>query len=271
MAHYLAAGAIGAAADLDGLEDTLRLAVALLGMTAEADVMPASLTELSSRLSGPHGASLQDLLARLTGDQQSAEAHLQQMIALVLARAAAPSQYSRWLATWDPVISGIMAEARGDRDASHLLDQVLGQYLRNPDWAALAGIFQRMRNGARELDVGSLDATDTAIIRRVAAVTTGKDTIPEALWPAMSFSDWLGDIVAAGRGDTSSEQAAREHVAALASHGLTQLSNALRRLLDGERNVRPALGTGDPEPIAEAVVTCVLYHINSHDDGAAPQ
>ena len=166
MTHLLAAGLIRTITNLDDVDDTLLMGRALLANAPAAVVMPRNLTELASRASELPGVELEQLVMKLAGDQPSAETELNRLIADIRASAAQPSNYARWLVSWDPIIAGILAEARGETDASALLDEVLGMYLDNPEWAALARVFGRIRNGERQLDITDLDAAETAVINR---------------------------------------------------------------------------------------------------------
>ena len=263
MAHLLAAGLIRAITDLDDVDDSLAMGRAVLANTPAAVVIPRNLTALASRAGEFPGVELEQLVMKLTGDQGSAEAKLNGLITDVQASAARPSNYARSLATWDPVIAGIIAEAQGETEASHLLDEVLGIYLNNPQWVALARALQRIRNGERQLDVTDLDATETAIINRTAAVSAGRETIPPELWRAMGIAGSLDYIVATARGDIRSKSDALQQTAELANRGLTQLSTALREIIEGKRG--PELATDLTSPTDRAVVMTVLYHISANN------
>jgi tetratricopeptide (TPR) repeat protein len=261
MAHLLAAGLIRAITDLDDVDDSLSMGRAVLANAPAAVVMPRNLTELASRAGEFPGVELEQLVTKLTGDQESAEAKLNRLITDIQASAARPSNYARSLASWDPIIAGIIAEAQGETEASHLLDEVLGIYLNNPQWVALARALQRIRNGEHQLDVTDLDATDTAIINRAAAVFAGRETIPPELWRAMRIAGSLDYIVATARGDLRSKSDALQQTVELASRDLTQLSSALRKIIEGERG--PELAADLTSPMDRAVVMTVLYHISA--------
>ncbi len=263
MAHLLAAGLIRAITDLDDVDDSLSMGRALLANTPAAVVIPRNLTELASRAGEFPGVELEHLVTKLTGDQESAEVRLNRLITDIQASAARPSNYARSLASWDPIIAGIIAEAQGETEASHLLDEVLGIYLNNPQWVALARALQRIRNGERKLDITDLDATDTAIINRAVAVSAGRETIPPELWRAMGIAGPLDYIVATARGDIRSQNDALQQTAELAHRGLTQLSSALRKIIEGERG--PELAAALTSPTDRAVVMTVLYHISANN------
>ena len=232
-------------------------------ITDFADALPRNLTELTSRAGEFPGVNLEQLVTKLTGNQESAEADLNRLITDIQASAAQPSNYARWLVSWDPIIAGIVAEAQGETDVSHLLDEVLGIYLNNPQWVALARAFQQIRNGERQLDITDLDAAETAIINRAVAVFGGRETIPPELWGAMRIGGSLDYIVATARGDIRSKSDALRQTVELANRGLTQLSSALRRIIEGERG--PELAADLTSPVDRAVVATVLYHINAND------
>ena len=259
MAQLLASGLIGTAVGLEKTADVLEQAAALLALNVDSAVVPADLSELCARLGEPIGAELRRLLTKLSGGAASAEGQLIQLITHIRESAARPARYSRWLATWDPVIAGLVAETRGDAEVSALLDHVLAIYLNDPDWVQLARIFGQIRNGERTLDISHLDSTDIVIMKRLGEVSFGRITLPETLWQAMGYGGWLGDIVAAARGEIPVESA-EDHLTELASHGLTQMSEILGRILRGERGSH--LSNALADRAARAVITTVQYHIN---------
>jgi hypothetical protein len=236
---------------------------AVLANAPAAVVIPRNLTELASRAGELPGVQLAQLVIKLAGDQTSAEAELNRLTTDIQASAARPSNYARWLVSWDPIIAGIIAEAQDETDASPMLDEVLGIYLNNPEWAALARAFERVRDGERRLDITDLDAAETTIINRAAAVFAGEETIPTELWRAMRIGGALDYIVATARGDTRSQTTALQQTAELASRGLTQLSSVLQRIIEGERG--PKLAADLTSPIDRAVVMTVLYHISANN------
>lgn len=265
LAHHLAAAVLSTVTGMSGAESSVTGATEDLRADGEATV-PADVAELCRLVDGVPGVRLDQLLARLT-DLQTAENVLRELIARAGAgAAAAPSAATtvRWLAWWDPVISGLAAAAQGNTEAAEAVRGYLTSYEGSADWAALAGALQHVLDGDREREdlATGLDQIDTAIVIRTLSVLAGQASIPAALWPAMSLGFLLGDITAAAEGDQAAVGRARQSLNELAADpDSAGLAAALGQILDGARDpALPATLTGATD---QAVVASVLAHVTA--------
>jgi CHAT domain len=290
LAHHLAAALLrvvtraGSSDDVDDedVADDVVLAAADLGLPSGDTTVPADVAELCSRVSAVPGVDLDRLLAGLVPDRPAVEQALAELTdhasrvadsmaassAPVSATAAAtdavPQAMARWLAEWDAVIAGLVAAAQGNQQAATQVEQYLILFQDSSDWATLAGALRRIQGGDRSQSLtAGLDGIDAAIVGRALSVLSGEASVPAAAaWPAMGLGPLLGDVVAAGHGDTAAAERARQDLPTLtAAPDWAALSHVLDRILGGERG--PGLAAALADATHRAVVVAVLHYIGA--------
>jgi hypothetical protein len=122
-----------------------------------------------------------------SGKDQSALASAADMPEPSLDIWAAPDTVlPRHLASWDPVIAGLIARA-GDEQARAAVEQHLAERMQSAEWARLARTLLTLLdgpNGPGLLD--GLGKIDAAITARALAALRGDVQVPSQLWPAAS-------------------------------------------------------------------------------------
>jgi hypothetical protein len=259
LAHHLASALLRMVTGTPGAEESVTAAAQDLRAGGDRAV-PADVAELCRRAAEVLGVHLDRLLAALTGPD-IAEHALHDLITRARAEAAAPpsaASVARWLTTWDPVIAGIAAAAKGSTEAAAAVRGYLAGYRDSEDWATLAVALQHILEGDRGQDLAAgLDQIDTAVVMRALAVLAGQASVPAMLWPAMWLGRLLGDVVAAAEGDEGAARRARQGLAALTAE--PQLSGALGRIVDGDRD--PSLPATLGDDTQQAVVATVLAYL----------
>ena len=278
FAHHLAAALLNAVTSAQSADD-LVLAAADLGMAGGDTTVPADVAELCRLVSSVPGVYLDWVLAGLAPDQQVVEHVLAELVdharrvadsitaapsaGAAVSADAVPPAMARWLAEWDPVIAGLAAAAQGNQQAATAVEQYLSLLRDSPDWAALAGALRRTQSGDSSQDLtAGLDGIDAAIAARTLSVLSGQASVPAGLWPAIGMGPLLGDVVAAGHGDTAAAERARLDLPTLAAQpDWAALSRVLDRILTGDRD--PGLTATLADATHRAVVATVLHYIGA--------
>jgi tetratricopeptide (TPR) repeat protein len=260
-AHFIAAGLIESLIDSADVEHTLRTAGEVLASSSVASVLPVSLDELCTYIAQISSVDVGKVLGTLVNSSKpAAEEKLRNILSRLRGLISNSLEVHRWMAMWDPFIAGLLAERKGIARASDLLDSALSMYAENVDWQALIYVLSEIRRRAISIRLVSLDEIDKAIIKKCNSVLAGEVHLPDALWPAMGYAGWLADIVAATLGITTSSQDAQHHISEFSARGMENMSQALSRIVRGERSAE--LTEGLQDPVARAVVSTVLYHVN---------
>jgi hypothetical protein len=260
LAHHLAAALL---CSLDGRSEYARhslvsVARDLSAIPADAAV-PASVGELSAAVGDAPGVHLDRLLA----EENDSPAAIEETLAGLLRRARSwadpDTPLPRHFAVWDPVIAGLIAARDGDAEARAAVEEHLAGLAGSADWARLAGVMSAILHGQRSLpdDLGKID---TAIARRALAALDGDSRDPPAqLWPAIVFTGLISNVVTAASGDAATADQLRGQFSRAADDSeLGPLTDALRRILDGDRS--PALARG-LDSVSAAVVLTILFHV----------
>jgi hypothetical protein len=262
LAHHLAAVLIRAIVGSSGIESSVGAAGRDLRVLGEDAALPGDVAGLCRQVAEVPGADLARLLTALTPDPAAAEHAYQELAARVQAAAAAPpAPPSRHLASWDPVISAILAARSGDAQAAAALDSELARYHNSPDWAVLANVLARIRDGDTSPSLlQGLDEIDTAIAARALDALAGNTTIPPELWPAIPARPLISDLVAAATGDGAATDRARQTLTDLAANpGTEQLAAVLARILGGDHDL--TLSAPLTDPTEKAIAATILHHI----------
>jgi hypothetical protein len=268
LVHHLASALLCQVTGISGAEQSVTGAAA--DLRADSPV-PADVAELCRRVGEVPGVHLDQLLAGLT-DPETVEHTLQELIAQARAEAAAPAPAAttdRWLASWEPVISGLAAASQGDAEAALAVREYLAGYRDSEDWAALADALERVLDGDRGQDLSAgLDQIDTAVVTRALEVLAGQASVPTGLWPAMGLGRLLTNIIAAAEGDETAAGQARQALGSLAEEPEhAGLAGVLGQVLDGDRDPGlPGTVTGETE---QAVVATMLALIAAQAGGQA--
>jgi tetratricopeptide (TPR) repeat protein len=264
LAHHLAAALIGAVTGRGDNGGSLKEAAADLRAIGDTAAIPADVAELCRHVAEVPGVRLDRLLATPGRDSQTIQLELDKVIARVRALSAGTDPR---LAAWDPVIAGLIAADHGSATAAALLDEWLATYGKSPDWARLAPVLGRIRDGQRHTDLlAGLDATDAAIVTRTLGALAGHVTIPGALWRAIPIAGLLGLLVAGAHGDAGAAQGARQVLGAFARDpDQIMLAHALTRILDGNND--PGLIGALEDQLDRAVVATVLHYIHEGEPG----
>jgi tetratricopeptide (TPR) repeat protein len=177
-AHRLAAALIyqltGMTYDLAGTERALAAELREDSGTAK---LPTILAEVIQVAEQTDGVRLGELITALQPDQEVAEEALAQILRDAADLPADDAgDVAGHLEQWEPVISALAANSRGDRDAAAQLLQALDEAVKDPDWAALVAVLRRILDGERGGSLlDGLDPIDTAIARAALA----RISIPE--------------------------------------------------------------------------------------------
>jgi len=238
-------------------------------------IVPASVSELSAAVGEVPGVHLDRLLAQLNGDPAAVQGALDALLGQARTWADPDTPLPRHLASWDPVIAGMIAARGGNEQARAAVEQHLAERMGSADWSRLAGTLSAILNGQNGADqdgadqdgagqngaglLDGLDKIDTAIATRALAALSGDDQVPSQLWPAIPFSPLIGRMVSAAWGDqATAAQLAPQLVRMGTDSELAPLAGALRRILQGER--APGLAH-DLDPVSAAVVITILFHV----------
>ena len=259
--HYLTAALIYALAGVYGVDELARLAAFdMRALDADATVI-AGVADLSEQVARVPGVDLDQLLAALAPDRDTAEQTLQQLMSRVRMLVAAPSvAVARYLAAWDPVVAAILAADDGDPQAAAALDDELARF-QDVAGGMLAAALRRVRAGETGPELTSgLGEIGTTIVARALDARNGKVAIPASLWPAMRLGPLLGDIVEGAGGANETASHARQILARMAyDPTLASLARTLDRILDGDRD--PGLADQLGDPVHQAIIMTVLHHI----------
>jgi tetratricopeptide (TPR) repeat protein len=264
LAHHLTTALLRAITGSTGTADPVGAAAHDLQLLGEDAALPSDVAGLCRQVAEVPGADLARLLTALTDGPAVAEQAYQELTARVRATAAAPpAPPSRYLASWDPVIAAILAARGGDTQAAAALDDELARHHDSPDWAALANVLARIRDGDTSPSLlQGLDEIDTAIATRALDALDGKTTIPPELWPAIPARPLIGDLVAAATGDSEATDQARQTLTDLAANpGTGQLAAVLAQILGGDQD--PALPAQLTDPTEKAIAATILHHITT--------
>jgi len=262
FAHHLADALIRDLAGTGDTDESLRSAAADLKVLDIGTPVPADLEDLCRHVAAAPGVHLAGLLGTLAPGPRA-----QQAFKDLTARARdlagdRPILMAGLLASWDPVISAILAAFDGDAEAAAALDQELSRRRDSADWSGLAAALRRVRDGETgpELLTG-LDYVKAKIVTRALDARSGEVLIPAGLWPAMDLSPLLGDMVRGAWGDVEAGGRARHSLGAMAEDPeRAQLANALDSILEGNRAQK--LAAQLTNPMHTAVATTVLRHID---------
>lgn len=269
LAHHLASALLCGITGTEGAQGSVQAAIGDLRAAAGEAALPADVATLCAQAGQVPGVYLDRLLAALTPVPDAADQALRELADQVRKSAVATtrSDLARYLARWDPVIAGLVAAARGDAEAGETARDYLAGYAGSPDWANLATALTRLldhQQGPGPDD--ELDDIDAAILTRAQDALAGRVSVPVQLWPAMGLGPLLGDTTVAARGDGRAAVRARDGLNALAAQpDLAALAAALEQILGGNRD--PALASALGDPTQQAIVACVLEHIDAADPG----
>ena len=266
MAHHLAAALLGT---ITGG----RTVIAVPAVTGDLQEFgataapPAGVEELCERVGEVPGVALDPLLRRLAPDP----AYLRRTLADVIrdarrhvSESADTTAAAVWGAVWEPVLSALVAAARGNTAAAVKLRQHLAALDRlSPQFAPLTAILRRIHDGEQgPALLTGLGPLDVMVAARALKALTGEATIPAELWPAMHLGLALGNLVAAATGHQVRAEGAREILDDFSADPiLAPLASALGEILAGNRD--PGFAAGLHDPTQRAVVTTVLRHIAS--------
>jgi hypothetical protein len=189
------------------------------------------------------GVRLDRLVGQLNADPEAAQRALDGLLAQARALAEGDADISGYLASWDPVIAGIVAAASGDHQAAAAVEQHLTASQDSADWGKLAAALRAVVHGERgDSLLAGLDRIDTAITRRALDALSGEVELPVALWQAIPVTGLIGDMMRAAGGDQDAASQVTDTLTSWDSNsGLSPLAGTLRRILDGDR--APALAT----------------------------
>ena len=260
--HHLADALIRDLAGTGDTDESLRSAALDLKVLDIGTPVPADLEDLCRHVAAVPGVNLAELLRTLAPDPRARQA-LKDLTDRARDMAGdRPILMPGLLASWDPVISAILAAADGDAEAAAALDQELSAWRESADWSGLAAALRRVRDGETgpELLTG-LDYVRAKIVTRALDARSGDVLIPTGLWPAMDLSPLLGDMVRGAWGDAEAAGRARHSLGAMAEDPeRVPLANALDSILEGNRGQK--LATQLTNPMHTAVTTTVLRHID---------
>jgi hypothetical protein len=150
-----------------------------LARLPDGAIVPASVSELSAAAGKVPGVHLDRLLAQLNSDPAAVQGTLDALLGQARTWADPDTPLPRHLASWDPVIAGMIAAQDGDEQARAAVEQHLAERMRSADWARLAGTLSAIlngQNGAGLLD--GLGKIDTAITARALAALGGDVQVP---------------------------------------------------------------------------------------------
>jgi len=223
-------------------------------------VVPATVSDLSASVGEVPGVHLDQLLAELNGDPAAIQEMLDALLGEARTWADPDTPLARHLASWDPVIAGIIAARTGDEQARLAVEQRLAECTGSADWARLAGALSAILHGRRDTSVlEGLSKIDTAIAGRALAALSGEVPVPSQLWPAIPFTGLISRVVNAAYGDrATADQLTPAFIRMGTDSDLAPMGSALRRILDGER--APGLAR-DLDPVSAAVVITILLHL----------
>ena len=259
---HLAGAMIRTLAGLDGVDNSVADAAADLDELGEDVAVPEGTAGLCHEAPDDTGDRLMGLLQALAPEPDRMEEAFDDLLARVRDEAAPGAAYPHWLATWDPVLSAMVAARMGNQQAAAEFDQAIDRHLNHQDWGALAAVLRRVREGDRTLDLRGLDDIDAAIAARAIAARDGKVTIPASLWHAIAAGMWLGRMVSAALGDPDDLAWARQALRDMkASPKGGPLSEVLGEIIDGNRNRGIVRRLDD---VAQRDIgTSVLQHVSS--------
>jgi hypothetical protein len=227
-------------------------------------IVPASASELSGAVGEVPGVHLGPLLTRLSSDPSAIQDALDALLGQARTWADPDTPLPRHLASWDPVIAGVVAARGGNDEARSAVEEHLAERRQSDDWARLADTLTAILDGRQGTELlEGLDKIDTAITKRALAAVDGDGDPPSQLWPAIPFSGLIARMVNAAWGDASTAaELAQSFIRMGTDSELAPLGDALRRILDGER--KPALAR-DLSPVSAAVVITILFHVPPAD------
>lgn len=95
------------------------------------------------------GVYLERLLSRIAAGGGMPQQALDELTGMARAMAACPSALSPYLAGWDPVVAGLVAEARRDGEAAAAVKKYLAQYESSDATPMVVGALRRIGAGER--------------------------------------------------------------------------------------------------------------------------
>jgi hypothetical protein len=276
LPHHLAAALLRSVTGARAADILASAAAAGFDLGVSDATVPADVAELCRQVAAVPGVDLDRLLIRLAPDRPAVEQALTRLAArasrqagslaatasaLAASSVAVPPEMGRWLAEWDGVIAGMAATVLGTIEAADFVDQYLAALEGSSDWATLSAALRSIQKAESRQNLSAgMDQIDTLVLNRALTVLAGKADVPLELWPAMGLGTLLGDMVAAGRGDTAAAGRAGQELPNLAAvPDWAALARALDRILNGERD--PGLSATLSERSHRAAVATVLHYI----------
>ncbi|HEU5472709.1 MAG TPA: CHAT domain-containing protein [Actinophytocola sp.] len=238
-------------------ESLSRLAKGLRAVGA----VPATLDAVQEEIDQFDGLRLGQLLSLYWPNRDNLKRAFANMVDTILASAAKDDlDLVQFLATWDPIISGIVASADGDEQAKKLVDQTLRETeSKTKTWKALARALQSIHAGERGWNLVAGDQFDIAIIRRTLAALADSNLVPPTLWPLMPLRNWLGKLIRVLReGDSDQANAVVEEILAVNGTREIGLSGVLQAVIAvGPDKVYLA----GHSPVLESVIATLRHYL----------
>lgn len=102
------------------------------------------------------------------------------------------------MATWEPIISAMVAARDGNMDAAQELSRELAEWEEIASTSSLARALRGIYDGERGLEnLSSLNEVDFRIATRCLNVLSGREATPTELWKAMKYGLIIGYVVTA--------------------------------------------------------------------------